>query len=55
MLVLKRRPDDFIVLTFPHESGLDPIEVTILDNVTIGIEALDEEKIARSELLENQL
>ena len=51
MLVLKHRPGESLVLTFPDELSLDPVEVTILDDRKIGIDAPDEVEIVRSELL----
>ena len=51
MLVLSRRPGESLVLTFPDELGLEPIEVTVLYDRKIGIDAPDEVEIVRSELL----
>jgi sRNA-binding carbon storage regulator CsrA len=51
MLVLTRRPSESLILTFPDELDLDPLEVTILDNGKIGINALDEVEILRSKLV----
>jgi len=39
MLVLTRRPGESLILTFPEELGLNPVEVTILDDRKIGIDA----------------
>ena len=50
MLLLKRRSGESLVLTFPDELGLDSVEVTILDDGKIGIDA-PEVEIVRSELL----
>jgi len=55
MLVLTRRPGESLILTFPDELDLDPVEVTILDDRKIGIDAPEEVGIVRTELLENQL
>ena len=52
MLVLTRRPCESLILTFPDELGLEPIEVTILDDGKIGIEAPDDVAIIRAELLD---
>ena len=54
MLVLTRRPGESLVLTFPEELGLGPVEVSILEDAKIGIDAPDEVKIVRSELLDSQ-
>ena len=51
MLVLTRRPGESLILTFPDEFGLDSVEITILDDRKIGIDAPDEVEIVRSELL----
>ena len=52
MLVLTRRPGESLVLPFPEEVGLEPVEVTILDNGKIGIDAPEEVLILREELLD---
>ena len=52
MLVLTRRPGESLILTFPEEIGLEPVEVTILEDRKIGIDAPDEVDIVRSELLQ---
>jgi len=51
MLVLTRRHGESLVLTFPDELNLDPVEVTILEDRKIGIDAPDEVEVVRSELL----
>ena len=51
MLVLTRRFGESLILTFPDELGLDPVEVTILGGRKIGIDAPDDVEIVRSELL----
>jgi len=53
MLVLTRRPGESVILTFPERFGLKSVEVTILDDRKIGIDAPDEVKIVREELLED--
>lgn len=55
MLVLTRRPGESLFLTFPNQLGLEPVEVIVLDDGKIGIDAPDEAGIARAELLANQL
>ena len=44
-------PDESLILTFPKELGLKPVEVTILEDGKIGINVPDEVMIVRSELL----
>ena len=39
MLVLTRRPGESLILNFSDELHLDPVEVTILENGKIGIDA----------------
>ena len=53
MLVLTRRPGESLILTFPEEVGLDPVEVIILDDRKIGNEAPGEVEIVRTELLDS--
>lgn len=53
MLVLTRRPGESLILTFPDELGIEPVEVTILDDRKIGIDAPNEIEIVRSKLLDN--
>ena len=48
MLVLGRKPNESIIIEVP---GNEPITVTMLDNDKIGIDAPDEVKIIREELL----
>ena len=51
MLVLTRRPGESLAFTFPDNLDLDPVEVTMLDNGKIGIDAPNEVEIVKSELL----
>lgn len=53
MLILTHRPGESLILTFPDELGLDPVEVTIFEGSKIGIDAPDEVEILRAELLES--
>jgi carbon storage regulator CsrA len=51
MLVLTRRPGESLVLNLPDDLGLEPIEVTILGDGKIGVDAPDDVAIIRAELL----
>ena len=44
-----------MILTFPDELDLGPVEVTILDNGKIGIDVSDEVEILRSELVTDSI
>ena len=52
MLVLTRRPGESFILSFPDGLGIEPVEVTILDDRKVGIDAQDEVMIVRKELLD---
>ena len=52
MLVLTRRPGESLILTFPDEFNLEPVEFIILGDGKIGIEAPDDVAIIRAELLD---
>ena len=51
MLVLTRRPGESLILTFPDELGLEPVEISVFEGGKIGIDEPEEIEILRSELL----
>ena len=51
MLVLTRRPGESLILTFPDELGLEPVEFIILGDGKIGVDSPEVVNIVRIELL----